>query len=243
MRNAVSTDPTVPPSRRRFVTQLGRIASLTALGSIVSARSIAAAEPDAPAAPAAPDTPAPGDWDLSWVDRLKGATNRGVFDWSTIETPPDAAALDRAARYLDGCVDAYGDASSARAVIVIRHLATPAALTDAAWSRYEMGTVQKVTDPTTHQPAVRNPYWSATSTGGDDDPQTLHDLVQRGAIILVCNVALTHLASRVARQRGEDPATVQHDFRASLIPTAIVVPSGIFGLVRAQNAGCGLVPS
>ena len=241
MRNTVSTDPTTPPSRRRFVTQLGRIASLTALGSIVSARRIAAAEPDAPEASDAP--PAPGDWDLSWVDRLKGAANRGVFDWSTIEAPPDAAALDQAARYLDGCADAYGDASSARAVIVIRHLATPAALTDAAWSRYEMGTVQKVTDPATHQPVVRNPYWSAPSTGGDDDPTTLHEIVQRDAIILVCNVALTHLASRVARQRGEDPATVQHEFRASLIPTAIVVPSGIFGLVRAQNAGCGLVPS
>jgi len=242
MRNAVSTDPTVPPSRRRFVTQLGRIASLTALGSIISARSIAAAEPDAPKVPETPDTPAPGDWDLSWVDRLKGATNRGVFDWSTMETPPDAAALDRAARYLDGCVDAYGDASSARAVIVIRHLATPAALSDAAWSRYGIGAVEKVTDPATGQPAARNPFWSSASAGADESP-TLHDLVQRGAIILACNVALTHLASRVARQRGEDPASVQHAFRASLVPTAIAVPSGIFGLVRAQNAGCGLIPA
>jgi len=239
MRNTVSTDPTTPPSRRRFVTQLGRIASLTALGSIVSARSIAAAEPDAPDAP---NPSVPGDWDLTWVDRLKGAANRGVFDWSTIETPPDAAALDRAARYLDGCADAYGDASTARAVIVIRHLAIPAALTDAAWSRYELGSTEKVTDAATRQPAVRNPYLSAASTADDESP-TLHDLVQRGAIILACNVALTHLASRVARQRGEDPTSVQHAFRTSLVPTAILVPSGIFGLVRAQNAGCGLIPS
>lgn len=231
----MSIDP-APPSRRSFVAQVGRIASLTALGSIVSARGVAAEEPDAP------DVRAPGDWDLSWVDRLSGATNRGVFDWSTLETPPEAAALDRAARYLDGCVDAYGDASSARAVIVIRHLATSAALSDAAWNKYGIGAVEKVTDPMTGQPAMRNPFWSSTSTGADQSP-TLHDLVQRGAIILACNVALTHLASRVARQRGEDPASVQRAFRASLIPTAIAVPSGIFGLVRAQNAGCGLVPS
>lgn len=236
----MSTDP-APPSRRSFVAQLGRIASLTALGSVASARSVAAAEPDALNALVTNDA-APGDWDLSWVERLSGVTNRGVFDWSTIATPPDADALDRAARYLDGCADAYGNATSAGAVIVIRHLAIPAALTDAAWSRYEIGSAEKVIDPTTRQPAVRNPYWSAASTG-DDEPPTLHDLVQRGAIILVCNVALTHLASRVARQRGEDPATVQRAFRTSLIPTAIPVPSGIFGLVRAQNAGCGLIPS
>ena len=236
----MSTDP-APPSRRRFVAQLGRIASFTALGSVASIRSVAAAEPDAPDAPVANDA-APGDWDLSWVERLSGVTNRGVFDWSTIETPPDADALDRAARYLDGCADAYGSASSARAVIVIRHLAIPAALTDAAWSRYELGSTEKVTDPATRQPAVRNPYLSAASTADDESP-TLHDLVQRGAIILACNVALTHLASRVARQRGEDPTSVQHAFRTSLVPTAILVPSGIFGLVRAQNAGCGLIPS
>lgn len=240
----MSTNPT-PPSRRRFVTQLGRIASLTALGTVISARRGDALEPTAPDAPDAPDASdarAPGDWDLSWVDRLSGVTNRGVFDWSTKDTPPEADALDRAARYLDGCADAYGDASSARAVIVIRHLATPAALSDAAWSRYGIGAIEKVTDPATGQAATRNPFWTSTSTGVDDSP-TLHDLVQRGAIILACNVALTHLASRVARQRGEDPASVHHAFRASLVPTAIAVPSGIFGLVRAQNAGCGLVPS
>jgi intracellular sulfur oxidation DsrE/DsrF family protein len=30
--------------------------------------------------------------------------------------------------------------------------------------------------------------------------------------------------------------------RANLIPGAIVVPSGIYALIRAQNAGCAFMP-
>lgn len=226
---------TLASSRRSFVTQLGRVASLTALGSLVATRAAVASE-----TPSTPEDRAPGDWDFSWLDQLKDATNRGVFDWSTMPTPPEATPLDYAARYLDGCAAAYGDAAPARAVVVIRHEATPAALTDAAWKRYDIGAVVEVTDPLTHRPAVRNPFWSGDPHDTSAAP-TLQSLSGRGVIVLACNMALTHVAERIARARGDDPATVHQVLRASLVPNGFAVPSGIFGLVRAQNAGCGLV--
>jgi intracellular sulfur oxidation DsrE/DsrF family protein len=231
----VSIVPT--SSRRGFVAQLGRIASLGVLSSLVATRT-------AHAEPRIDDAIAPGDWDLSWLNRLSGATDRGVFDWSAIDTPlaspPESTPLDYAARYLDGCEAAYGSASAARAVVVIRHIATPAALNDAAWSRYAVGEVFKIIDPDTQKPAVRNPFWSS-SAHGPDAPPTLQELVGRGVIVLVCNLALTNRAAQIARARGEDPAALHEALLGALVPNAFVVPSGVWGLVRAQNAGCGIM--
>lgn len=228
----------IPPSRRRFVTQLGRIASLAAVGSIVPSRVAGAAEAERGDGRA--EDRAPGAWDLSWIARLDGTANRGVFDWSTIETPPEAAPLDYASRYLDGCAAAYGDGTPARAVIVIRHMAIPAALNDAAWNRYAIGEGSKIDDPVTHKPAVRNPFWTATSHD-EDTPPSLQDLIGRGVIVLVCNLALTHAADRIARAHGDDPASVRRTLVSSIVPNGYMVPSGVWGLVRAQNAGCGLM--
>lgn len=239
----MSIEP-VPPSRRRFVTQLGRIASIAAVGSVVSSRVAGATETSRSDRHAAEDhTPedhAPGDFDLSWVSKLDGTVNRGVFDWSKIEPPPESTPLDYAARYLDGCAAAYGDAAPARAVIVIRHEAIPAALDDAAWKRYDLGAANEVTDPVTHRPATRNPFWSGDSHDADAPP-TLQQLVGRGAIVLACNLALKHTAERLARAHGESPDAVHRALVGSLVPNAFTVPSGIWGLVRAQNAGCGLI--
>lgn len=221
-------------SRRRFVAQLGRIASLSALSSIAMPHGADAAEPQAA------DEGAPGDWDFSWVSRLSGATDRGVFDWNEMETPPEATPIDYAARYLDGCESAYGSTAAARAVLVIRASAIPAALNDAAWGRYAIGATYQITDPVTRQPAARNPFWSDASHGASAPPN-LQELVGRGVIVLACNVALTHMASRLARAYGQTPAEVHQALIGALVPNGFAVPSGIFGLVRAQNAGCGLV--
>ena len=31
----------------------------------------------------------PGDWDLSWIDKLKGATDKAVFDWPSVSNPDE----------------------------------------------------------------------------------------------------------------------------------------------------------
>jgi len=64
----------------------------------------------------------------------------------------------------------------------------------------------------------------------------LEELVQRGSIILVCDFAMGFLSSRLAPKVGLTADQVHQDLRRSLVPNAFAVPSGIFGLARAQNA-------
>jgi len=70
----------------------------------------------------------------------------------------------------------------------------------------------------------------------------LESLHGRGLISLVCNVALGNWARGRAERTKRDPESVVAEARANLIPGAILVPSGIYGLIRAQNAGCAYMP-
>ena len=62
------------------------------------------------------------------------------------------------------------------------------------------------------------------------------------AMTVVCNVALGNWARGWAERAKRDPELVVAEARANLIPGAILVPSGIYGLIRAQNAGCAYMP-
>jgi hypothetical protein len=124
----------------------------------------------------------------------------------------------------------------------IRTTAIPAAMTDSAWTRYALGAEYKVIDPATQKDAVRNPFWSrAPQAPATPGMPSLQDLVQRDAIILVCDFAMGHLAARLAAKGNQSPDEVHQALRHSLVPAAYAVPSGIFGLARAQNAGCAFV--
>lgn len=51
---------------------------------------------------------------------------------------------------------------------------------------------------------------------------------------------ISHLgfASAAAEASKRDVAEVKKEVFANLVPGTIVVPSGVFALMRAQNAGC-----
>ena len=229
-------------SRRDFVTNVGRLASAAALTACAASRPAQVLAAPAPGA-ASGSAASSGDWDPSWVDRLATATDRAVFDWPSVGDPADPIVLEIAARYLDNCAAAYGTKRhEARVVLNIRTTAVPAALNDAAWARHSLGMEYGVNDPATRDAAVRNPFWrlppGVPATGA---PPTLEDLMRRGAIVLVCDFALGHLAKRLATRNGGDANEVHRDLRGAFIPGAFAVPSGIFGLARAQNAGCAYV--
>ena len=222
-------------SRRDFVADVGRLASTIALA--------ACATPGAASHAANQSTGVGGAWDLSWLGRLTTATDRAVFDWPTLGNPADPIVLEIAERYLDNCAAAYSSrAYEARVVLNIRTQAVPAALVDAAWERYALGMDYEVKDPTTKQPATQNPFWHrAPSPGPGLIVPSLADLVQRGAIILVCDFALGHLSKRLATKLGREADDVHSELRSSFVSNAFAVPSGIFGLAKAQNAGCAYV--
>jgi len=222
----VNSDNTVP--RRTFLHALGTSGAAFALGE----------------APVSVQEQLPS-WDLSWVERVRRATDRAVFDWPGAEDPADPITMQLAARYLDGCTAVYAPRSyRAQVVLNIRTRGVAAALNDRAWEQFSLGAEYQIKDPNTGVLATRNPYWRTAGNEGTNAllvPATLEELVGRGAVILVCDFALGHLAERLARTAGVAKAIVHDQLLAAFVPGAFAVPSGIFGMVRAQNAGCGLV--
>lgn len=233
----MSTD-TGSGSRRNFLSDVGRLASTVALAgcTMPAATTSTSAVPD-------DSTVASGDWDLRWIDTLRPATDRAVFDWPSLGDPADPIVLEIAERYLDNCRSAYrARAYDARVVLNIRTQAIGAAMTDALWERYSLGVEYNAKDPVTQQPATQNPFWHrAPSPAPGITLPTIADLIDRGAIVLVCDFAMGHLSKRLATKSGRSADDVHADLRKGLIRGAYAVPSGIFGLARAQNAGCAYI--
>ena len=224
-------------SRRSFLTDVGRLASTVAL--------VGCAPPSVANSTASQNlsTVGNGDWDLRWIDTLRAATDRAVFDWPSLGDPADPIVLELAERYLDNCRSAYRAGTyDARVVLNVRTQAIPAAMSDKLWEQYSLGAEYNAKDPATQQPAIRNPFWHrAPSPAPGITLPSFADLVDRGAIVLVCDFAMEHLSKRLAAKFGRSADDVHADLRKGLIQSAYAVPSGIFGLVRSQNAGCGYV--
>jgi intracellular sulfur oxidation DsrE/DsrF family protein len=213
--------------RRTFLAQASAIAT--------AAMTLDAAELEAAAASTSPASAA--DWDTSWIARVASARFRAVFNASEIS---DGAAMNYAASFLDDfhALHRTTDAQT-RPVIVFRRLGTPMAFGDALWERHALGAELKIMDPATHAPATRNVFWRAPDgASAGTVATTLETLGRRGTISLVCNVSLGNWARRMAEREHLDADAVAAEARAQLIPGAIVVPSGIYALIRAQNAGC-----
>ena len=221
--------------RRDFLGRLG--AAVTGLAG----RSAFAPVPGESPPPEPRRQPLPtSPWDRSWVDRLKHASYRVVFDANEVG---DGLAVDLAAMFMDQFRGVYGTRDEeTRAVIVARQLGAPLAFGDSLWARYEIGVETHVSDPMTHAPARRNPFWSAPAgSPRAHDASTLEALLGRGVTLLICNIAAMNWAARLAQKRERDVEETRNQVRNGLVPGAILVPSGIFALIRAQNAGCAFV--
>jgi hypothetical protein len=175
-------------------------------------------------------------WDMSWVDQVQRATYRAVFDSPALA---DGTALDLASGIWSDFKEVYGSDDVVRMVIIMRQLGQVMAFGDALWEKYRIGEERKVNDPMTKQPATRNPW--ATAVPGEPSyaaASKLDALRARGAILLVCNRASMNWAASVAERTKRDVEEVRNEVRNGLVPGAILMPTGVFALARAQNAGC-----
>jgi len=118
------------------------------------------------------------------------------------------------------------------AVIVLRHGAIPIAMQDAMWAKYKLGEVFKLNDGTA--PATRNTFAKPILLPGTGVEQ----LLVKGVLIGVCNVALTVYSGAVAQNMNLDAAQIKQDWIANLFPGIVVVPSGVLAVSRAQEKGC-----
>jgi len=236
-------DPPPESPRRGFLAQLVTAAVAFAAGGLARPSLAAAglAPNESPDTRPRPDTAPPtrGPWDLSWIDKLT-APHRQVFDSPDIA---EGQALNKAGLYLDGYHQVYGTRDAdINVVIVVRHKGTPMAFGNDVWARYDMlADRTKLKDPTTGKKARRNPFLGVKSddTYALTDPTSALDaLIARGAIVLCCSLALGGMAEELADHTKQRVDSVSAELKRSLVPGVILVPSGIFGVTRAEEAGC-----
>jgi len=212
------------PRRREFIGQLGAIAMAA---TVPSAREIEARR-RLVASPA---------WDMSWVERVSAAPYKVAIDTTKIEGDGLYVALD----VLDTFHEVYGGGNEPmQVVVVLRHFAAAMAQRDAMWERYGIGEERSVTDPDTKAPAKRNPFLRPSPNAKEswELNSKIEPLVARGVIFLVCNRATMGLASSLAKRVNKPVDEVKEDLRTNVVPGAVLMPNGIFALIRAQNAGC-----
>jgi intracellular sulfur oxidation DsrE/DsrF family protein len=211
------------PNRRAFISQLG-LASAAVAGSGVLPR-------DSQLVQGARDI-----WDMSWLEAIKGASYRAVIDVSTLE---DGYALHLASMLMDQVHEVHGTPDDKiKIVLVHRRGGTPIVFNDTLWERFPVGEQTKQTDET-KAPLRRNPFYTPRPGASAEHAATrLAMLQKRGVIALVCNIAANNWASSLAEAAKRDVAEVKKEVFSNLTPGTIVVPSGVFALMRAQNAGC-----
>jgi len=127
---------------------------------------------------------------------------------------------------------------SATAVIVLRHGAFPLALGDAMWTKYKIGESFKIDDPETKAAALKNPFWRPKAGVLPIDGMAIDRLLARGAIIGACDVALRVQAKMLAGHAGVSAEEAVKEWTANVIPGITIIPSGTWGVNRAQEAGC-----
>lgn len=177
------------------------------------------------------------DFDMSWVDRVKGS-HRAVFDSPGIS---EGAAIFRAVIWKRQYKNVYGtDPSDMTAVMVLRHEAIVLAMDDAHWTEFEVGKEKKVKDADGKKWAKSNPILSVPA---DAPPAwadfTLAKFQQNGGIVLACNVAFGDIVGQY-KEKGKLSSNEEARKVAltHLAPGVILQPSGVFGTLRAQEAGC-----
>jgi intracellular sulfur oxidation DsrE/DsrF family protein len=219
----------------------GGAVALASLGTVACASATSAA----PAAGSRP-TPGPaqqqgtGAFDMSWLGRID-KRRRTVFDTYEVS---GGAGLAYVGAYLSGAAQAYGPDIDASTVLVHRHASVPVVIGDDVWKRLALGESLKINDPTTGEPALRNPFINYKQ--GDRHSMTganggLDTLIAKGVIVLACNIALGGYASRLATKESIPREEARKQLMASLVPGVYVVPNGIFGVCAAQEANCAYI--
>jgi hypothetical protein len=190
------------------------IAAMSALGIFGFATTAARAQP----------SPSDGP---DWPGTLKGR-HRQVFDVYDIN---DGFPLGFTNNFL-------APNGSATAVMIFRHKGLPYALRGAMWAKYKIGESFDILDPETKAPAVKNPWFEPKPGVLGNADAALDRLAAKGAVMGVCGVALRGQSRRLAGNAGVTPDEALKEWTANLIPGVTVLPSGTWGVNRAQEAGC-----
>jgi hypothetical protein len=130
------------------------------------------------------------------------------------------------------------NAGAATAVIVLRHGAFPIALGNEMWGKYKIGEAFKILDPETKGPAVKNPFLHPKPGVLLVDDMAVDRLLTNGTVIGACNVALQVQSKMLSGNAGVSADEAAKEWAANVVPGITIIPSGTWGVNRAQEAGC-----
>lgn len=211
-------------ARRGFLARLSAGAAGLAALTAAPSRVRAAASP-LPSSPNDPD---------AWIGRLTGK-DRVVFHAHQQFMP----ALVGARNILANGRDAYGVPEVENSVAVATHgPAIGGLFRDEIWQRFTLGELYKLDDAKTGARAVRNPFL-APQDGWPIDA-VVPDLMQRGVVFVVCNVAVRNLSRRIARE-GDGAEALHKELVAGLVPGVVVVPDLFVAMSHAQKKGVSYI--
>jgi hypothetical protein len=208
--------------RREFLGSLGT-------ASIAAALPLSARGADA-------QGPVTSAWDMTWVDRVKGKY-RAVFDSPEVS---DGAGLFRAVIWSRQYKEVYGTPpQDMSAVLVVRHAAIWLAMNDDFWKTYAVGKRNRLKAADTGRWYDRNPIASAPPGGPPEfADMTIPKFIAGGGIVLACHLAFRDVTAVVKKDEKLTDDDAEKRARSAIIPGVILQPSGVFAVLRGQEAGC-----
>ena len=186
--------------------------------------------------PSAP-RPASSEFDVSWAEKLTGK-HKAVFD-----CPENSMGLGllRALVWQKDYADVYGARpTDLSGVVVLRHNAIWQIMNDEFWAHHRIGELTRINDPATGAPIMRNPFLGANILGlpaemGDDSLRK----VLATCTVLACNLAFSlDVVPKVKADTNLDDEKARDMALRHVLPGVTLQPSGVFAVLRAQEAGC-----
>jgi intracellular sulfur oxidation DsrE/DsrF family protein len=171
----------------------------------------------------------------AWLNKITG-THKMVFD---VPEPNGGFGLAWSRVFLNTTNETYGTTDAENSVVVVlRHGGIPLGMESGMWAKYKFGEFFKITDGATHAPAVRNPFARVKPGELPLPGMALDELVGKGVLFGICNVALAVYGGIFAKAMGLQADAVKQEWVANLLPGVQVVPSGVIAVNGSQERGC-----
>lgn len=222
----MSDDILTSSPRRSF---LGRMAAGTAALGLTAFLPVTACAAEKTVATASDSTSAEPS---EWPGTLKTKHKMAIDAFEMNEGFPLAFAFTFMLPY------ASVTPSPATAVVILRHAGFPLALKDEVWAKYKIGKAMNIIDPTTKAPAEINPFYNAKPGSLEIPEMAVDKLLAKGTIFGACNVALHFMSAKFAPAAKVTPEVALKDWTDGMIPGITIIPSGTWGVNRAQEVGC-----
>ena len=212
-----------------------------------AAAQLAAASPAAKASPAASPSPNPQPsfpplhFDVPAFDAVLNvaAPHKHLFASAKIN---GGLILDGARNTIDAYRDIGVSIKDVQPAAVFYHFSSCLGYNDKIWNEYLIPLQPKITAANEFTKDFASVYNGKThgnpclhKTGGAYDSSIESLIADSDARFFVCNNATTYFAATVAKQLKLDPLEVYATLAANLVPNAMLVPAGVWGIHAVQE--------